>query len=273
MEGNAGIKSMLIWFLGGLILFSLGGKKAARYLLPIMAPFALIMGFYFDKVGEVISKRHGLVLNLSSLLVLLFVAALTALVAAIYVDPDWVINDLFKGQKKGGASQLKAGIDMLLHNPLPVMVTVALMFFASIAAVAGAVKRNLYILVTGLAVVIWMLVWPFSLSIKPALQQEMSPRTAAEKIRGMLPQNTRLYGGGGDYQHSMRWYLERNITLEPAEKLYNRVLHEPASWVLLMDKKPPKDELLNSGRENLRWKIEYYHVTLFPGSVQTINKR
>ncbi len=272
-EGNAGIKSMLIWFLGGFILFSLGGKKAARYLLPIMAPFALIMGFYWDRVEHSISKRHGVVLSISSLMVLLFVVAISALIAAIYIDPDWVINDLFKGQKKGGSSQLRAGIEMLLQNPLPVMVTAALMVFASIVAVAASMKRRLYLLVSGLAVVIWMLVWPFSLTIKPALQQELSPRFVAEKIRDMLPQETKLYGGGGDYQHSIRWYLERNITLESGEKLYNRVLHEPDSWVLLMDKRPPKDELLASGRENMRWKIEYYHVTLFPGSLQKTNKR
>ena len=272
-EGNAGIKSMLIWFLGGFILFSLGGKKAARYLLPIMAPFALIMGFYLDKVGQAISKRHGLVLNIASMFVMLFVVALTALIVAIYLDTDWVINDLFKGQRKGGASQLKAGIDMLLQNPIPVMATTALMFVASIAVMAGSVKRNTYMLVLGLAAVIWMLVWPFSLAIKPALQHELSPRLAAEKIRSMLPEGTKIYGGGGDYQHSMRWYLERNITLEATEKLYNRVLHEPESWVLLMDKNPPKDELLTSGRDNLRWKIEYYHVTLFPGSRHISTKR
>ena len=272
-EGSAGIKSMLIWFLGGLLLFSLGGKKAARYLLPIMAPFALIIGFYLDRVGEAVSKRHGVVLSISSMLVLLFVVVITLLVAAIYIDPDWVMNELFKGQKKGGASQLKSGIEILLHNPFPVIATVVVMLCASIVAVAGSLKRNQYLLVFGLAMVIWMLVWPFSLTIKPALQQEMSPRFVAEEIRDLLPPDTKLFGGGGDYQHSIRWYLERNITMEPVEKLYNRVLHEPASWVLLMDKKQPRERLLNSGRDAMRWQIEYYHVTLFPGLAQKTDKR
>jgi hypothetical protein len=254
-------------------LFSLGGKKAARYLLPILPPFALIVGFYLDRVGEAISKRHGVVLNISSSLVLLFVIVIIILAAAVYTDPDWVINDLFKGQNKGGGSQLVAGIDILLQNRLPVLITLALSFFASVAAVMGSIKRNLYLLVFGLAGVIWMLVWPFSLTIKPALQHEMSPRPVAEEIRDMLPPDTKLYGGGGDYQHSMRWYLERNITLEPVKKLYNRVLHEPASWVLLMDEKPPQDELFKSGRDSLRWKIEYYHITLFPGSAMATDKR
>jgi 4-amino-4-deoxy-L-arabinose transferase-like glycosyltransferase len=266
-EGNAGIKSLLIWFLGGFILFSLGGKKAARYLLPIMAPFALIVGFYLDRLGETISKRHGIVLNVSSILVLLFVVAITVLIAAIYVDPDWVINDLFKGQKKGGDSQLRSGIDMLLQHPLPVVIAVVLMFSASTAAVVGSFKKNLYLIVFGLAVVIWTLVLPFSLTVKPALQQEMSPRFVAEKIKDMIPQYVELYGGGGEYQHSIRWYLERNITMEPVEKLYNRVLHEPASWVLLMDKKPPEDRLFQSGRDTMRWQVEYYHITLFPGHI------
>lgn len=272
-EGNAGIKSMLIWFLGGLLLFSLGGKKAARYLLPIMAPFALIIGFYLDRLGEAISKRHGLILNITSMLVLLFVVVIALLVAAAYVDPDWVTNNLFKGQKKGGASQLKYVIEMLLHNPFPVMATVALMLCATIVAVVGSIKRNLYLLVFGLATTIWMLVWPFSLTIKPALQQEMSPRFVAEKISDLLPPDTKLHGGGGDYQHSIRWYLERNITQESVEKLYNRVLYEPESWVLLMDKNPPQNRLLKSGRESMRWQIEYYHVTLFPGLAQQTNMR
>jgi 4-amino-4-deoxy-L-arabinose transferase-like glycosyltransferase len=272
-RGSIGIKPMLIWFLGGLLLFSFGGKKAARYLLPIMAPFALIMGFYLDRIGEAISKRHGVVLNISSVLVLLFVVAVTALVAVIYIDPDWVINDLFKSQKKGGASQLKAGINMLLQNPLPVLIVMFLMLLASIVAVMGSVKKNLYLLVFGLAGVIWILVWPFSLTIKPALQQEMSPRLVAEKINKILPQDAKVYSGGGDYQHSMHWYLGRNLTVEPVQRLYNRILHEPSSWVLLMDKEPPQDSLLSGGRDNLRWKIEYYHVTLFPGSAYKNDKR
>jgi hypothetical protein len=162
---------------------------------------------------------------------------------------------------------------MLLQNPLPVLIVMFLMLLASIVAVMGSVKKNLYLLVFGLAGVIWILVWPFSLTIKPALQQEMSPRLVAEKINKILPQDAKVYSGGGDYQHSMHWYLGRNLTVEPVQRLYNRILYEPSSWVLLMDKEPPQDSLLSGGRDNLRWKIEYYHVTLFPGSAYKNDKR
>ncbi len=263
-EGNAATKSMLVWFLGGLILFSLGGKKAARYLLPIMAPFALIMGFYFDRIRAGFSRRHGLVIKGSALLVFLLATFLALLLTGILVENEWVVQALSKGQKKGGASTLEAVIAMLRNNPVPAMTTVTLMLLAAVMAIVGSF-RNTTIMIFGLAAVIWTLVWPYSLTIKPALQQQMSPRATAEKIAGMLPPDAVLYGGGKAYQHSMRWYLERNITLERPDQLYNRVLQEPDSWVLLMEKKPLQEKLQAVEREKLQWQIEYYHVTLFPG--------
>ncbi len=265
-ENNVGIKAMLFWFLGGLLLFSLGGKKAARYLLPIMAPFALIVGFYLDRIGDRVSQRHGIILKISVALVLLLVVVLTLLLAGILTENQWVVQILSKGREKGGASALTAVLEMLRNNPLPAAATAGLMLLSAVLAMTGSIWRNINLMIFGLAAVIWCLVWPFALTIKPALQQQMSPQVAAKKIVSMLPQDAVIYGGGKAYQHSMRWYLERNIELELPEQLYNRVLHEPASWVLLMEKKPLREKLLTSGRDYLQWQIEYYHVALFPGS-------
>ncbi|MCP4501147.1 MAG: hypothetical protein GY822_14405, partial [Deltaproteobacteria bacterium] len=97
-ENNAAIKAMLFWFLGGLLLFSLGGKKAARYLLPIMAPFALIIGFYLDRIGGRVSQRHGLILKLSVALVLVLVVVLALLIAGIGPGDRWVVQSLAGGR-------------------------------------------------------------------------------------------------------------------------------------------------------------------------------
>jgi 4-amino-4-deoxy-L-arabinose transferase-like glycosyltransferase len=267
-ENNTAIKSMLFWFLGGLILFSLGGKKAARYLLPIMAPFALIMGFYLDRIQEGVSRRHGIVIRLSTVLVLLLAVALALLLAGILGGNELVMEGLFKGQRKGGASTLDAVITMLQDNPVAAATTVGVMLLAAVLALATSIRRNMAVMILGLAAVIWALVWPYSLTIKPVLQEQMSPRSVAEKIAGMLPPDAVLYGGGKGYQHSMRWYLERNIRIEGRDRLYNRVLQEPDSWVLLMEKKPLRPQLLESDRSKLQWQIEYYYVTLYPGSGQ-----
>lgn len=272
-ENNAGIRSMLFWFLGGLILFSLGGKKAARYLLPIMAPFALVMGFYWDRLGEAISKRHGLALKISSVLTLLFVVVLALLLAGIYTDSDWIMQLLFKGRNRGGTSQLALGVDFLLANQLPVIFTIGVVLSAAILAMVGSIKQNLYMLVLGLAAVIWSLVWPYSLVARPTLKQQLSSRAVAETIGSMLPPDKVIYGGGNGYEHSMRWYLRKNIQLESRDQLYSRVRQQPDSWVLLMETDPAQDDLLATGRKYLQWKVDYYHVSLFPGTPQkTTNK-
>lgn len=265
-ENNADIKSMLFWFLGGFILFSLGGKKAARYLLPIMAPFALVMGFYWDKVAEDVTKRHGLALNISSVLVLLLVAVLALMVAGVYMDNDWVMQWLFKGRNRGGTSTLSAVLDLLLEHPWAVATTIGAVVFAAILALIGSVKRNIYMLMFGLAGVIWSLVWPYVLTARPVLKQQLSPRVVAREIAGILPKDKVVYGGGSGYEHAMRWYLQRNLKIEPRAQLYDKVLQEPSSWVLLMENAPLKQKLLSTGREYMRWDVDYYHVLLFPGT-------
>ncbi len=267
-DGSSDIRSMLFWFLGGFILFSLGGKKAARYLLPIMAPFALVMGFYWDKIAGVVSRRQGVALNISSLLVLLLVAALALIVAGVYTDNDWVMQLLFKGRNRGGTSALSAILDLLLEHRLAVAATITAAVFAAILAVIGSVKRNIFLLTFGLAGVIWSLVLPYVLAARPVLKQQLSPRAAAETIASILPQDAIIYGGGSGYEHAMRWYLKRNIHLESGNQLYNRVLHQPSSWVLLMENKPLHHELLATDRKRLQWKVDYYYVSLFPGAQQ-----
>lgn len=267
-EGDIGIKSMLIWFLGGFILFSLGGKKAARYLLPIMAPFALVMGFYWDRVGLVVSRRHGWILILSSALTFMFVVVLALLVVGIYTDNELVMHWLFKGRNRGGSSQLQAGLDLLLQHPIQVTLAIGAIVLSAAAAIIGSIKRNKYLLVFGLAAVVWSMALPFSMAVRPVLKQQLSPRTAAETIASMLPADAVLYGGGSGYEHSMRWYLKRNIRLEPRDRLYDRVLHDPASWVLLLENDPLHDELLAADRKKLQWQIDYYYVTLFPGTTE-----
>ncbi len=272
-ERNSGIKSMLIWFIGGLILFSLGGKKAARYLLPIMAPFSLMMGFYWDKVGDAISKRHGRMLLISSVLAFLLTVVLAMLLVGVYSDTDWVMQWLFKGRNRGGSSQLSAVLDLILQHPIPVAVAIGAMVLSALLAVIGSVKRNKYLLVFGLAATIWSLVWPFSIGVRPVLKQRLSPRIAAEKIASMLPEDAVLYGGGSGYEHAVRWYLKRNIQIEPQEQLYNRVMQQPSSWVLLLENDPLQERLLNADRKRLQWHIDYYYMTLFPGSPQTNKSR
>lgn len=264
-SGNPNIKAVLFWFLGGLLLFSLGGKKATRYLLPLMPAFALLAGFYWDRIVEGISDRHRGLLTVAASLVLVGSLVVFALLLAVAVDSQEVLNLLLRGRNLGGAQQVREAWD-LLGGVAPVGLVVSLLsVIAALSALIGAGKRRIPWVVIGSAAIAWTLVWPFSLGLKPQLDAAKSPRAVAETIRELVPEDAELFGGGKAYKHAMRWYLERNITLETRERLYERIRSQEGSRVLLMEKKPPPEELVDARPGVLRWQVDYYHVTFFPG--------
>ncbi len=266
-NGNAGLKSVLFWFLGGFVLFSLGGKKATRYLLPLMPAFALLAGFYWDRIAQGIGRGHRRVLIVAASLVLLGTVLVLALMSAVAMDFEPALNLLLRGRNPGGAQQVREGWDLLQGFAVIGLVVSLLSVAAALLGVYGSGKGRSAWIVAGSAAIAWTLVWPFSLGVKPQLDAAKSPRAAAETILQLLPEGAELYGGRGDktYEHVMRWYLNRNITRESREQLYLRIRNERDSWVLLMDKNPPPEELF-PGRAGIRsWQVDYYHITLVPG--------
>ncbi len=262
---NPRLKAILLWFLGGLLLFSLGGKKASRYLLPLMPPLALLTGYYLDRIQQGISDRHRRLLIASCGIAVVGVLLVFALLLAINIDSEAVLDLLLRGRNRSGAQQLQEGWGLLQGVIGMATLFSLLSLLAALLAMVGAIKRRIPWLVVGSAAIIWSLVWPFSLGLKPQLDAAKSPRLAAEEVRQMLPASTQLYGGGKEYKHAMRWYLQRNITLESAPELYRRIRDEQESWVLLMEKAAPPEELLVARPDYRQWQVDYYHVTFFPG--------
>jgi 4-amino-4-deoxy-L-arabinose transferase-like glycosyltransferase len=262
---NPRLKAILFWFLGGLILFSLGGKKASRYLLPLIPPLALLAGYYLDRIHHGLSRRHRRLLIAAGGVAVLGILFVFALLLAINIDSEAVLNALLQGRNRGGAQQLHEGWG-LLQEVIGVATLLSLLsLLAALLALTGAIKGRITWLVVGSAAMIWTLVWPFSLGIKPQLDAAKSPRLVAEEIQSLLPVGEQLYGGGKAYKHAMRWYLQRNIILENREDIYRRIHSEKDAWVLLMTKKAPPEELLSSRPDNRQWRVDYYYVTFFPG--------
>ncbi len=264
-RGNPRLKAILFWFLGGLILFSLGGKKASRYLLPLMPPLALLTGYYLDRIQQGVSRRHRRLLIASSGVAVVGVLLLFGLLLAINIDSEAILNMLLQGRNRGGTQQLQEGWGMLQEVIGVATLVTLLSLLAALFALAGAIKGRTSWLVIGSAAIIWTLAWPFSLGIKPQLDAAKSPRLVAAEVRRLLPEGEQLYGGGKAYKHAMRWYLERNITLESKPDLYRRIQSEQDSSVLLMEKKAPPEELLSARPDSHYWRVDYYHVTFFPG--------
>ncbi len=264
-KGNPRLKAILFWFIGGLILFSLGGKKASRYLLPLMPAFALLAGYYLDHLQQGLSSRHRRLLSVSSGAAVMGVLLVFVLLLAIYIDSEAVLNTLLQGRNRGGSQQLQEGWE-LLQGVVGIATLLSLLaLLAALLALIGAIKGRITWLVVGSAAIIWALVWPFSLAIKPQLDAAKSPRMVAEEVQSRLPVGEQLYAGGRAYKHAMRWYLQRNILLESNEDIYRRIRSEQDSWVLLMNKEAPPEELLSARPDNQQWQVDYYYVTFFPG--------
>lgn len=264
-QNDSNLKALLFWFIGGFVLFSLGSKQASRYLMPLMPAFALLLGWYWDHMITQMDGIQRRVSAIAGVVVVLFCLVLLLLLSAIAMDSDAVINWLVQGRNLGSAHQMQAAWDLLGGYLGAAVVCSALAVAAAVVATRGVVRNRIPTTVVGLALVVWILVWPFTLAIKPTLDMNNSVRPVAEEIRTVLPPEAPLYGGGKAYKHAMRWYLRHNITQEPDAQLYARVLNEPESTVLLMEKRPPAAELLAARREALRWEVNYYYVTFFPG--------
>jgi 4-amino-4-deoxy-L-arabinose transferase-like glycosyltransferase len=262
---NPRLKTILFWFLGGLILFSLGGKKASRYLLPLMPALALLVGYYLDRIHQVLSSRHRRLLVAASGVAVLGILSVFALLLAINIDSDAALNFLLEGRNRGGAQQLQQGWGLLQEVIGAATLFALLSLLASLLALVGAYTRRIRWLVVGFAAVIWFLAWPFSLGIKPQLDAAKSPRLVAEEVRSLLPADEHLYASGRAYKHAMRWYLQRNITLEPRPEIEQRIRSERNAWILLMNKEAPPEELLSARPDSRQWRVDYYYVTFFPG--------
>jgi 4-amino-4-deoxy-L-arabinose transferase-like glycosyltransferase len=262
---NPRLKAILFWFLGGLILFSLGGKKASRYLLPLMPPFALLTGYYLDRIYQGLSKRHRHLLITSSGLAVVGVLFVFGLLLAINIDSDAVLNALLEGRNRGGAQQLQEGWELLQGIIGPATLFSLLSLLAALLALVGTIKGRIPWMVVGSAAMIWALVWPFSLGVKPQLDAAKSPRLVAEEVQSLLPAGEQLYASGRAYKHAMRWYLQRNITLESKPEIERRIRGERDAWILLMNREVPPEELLSARPDSYQWRVDYYYVTFFPG--------
>ncbi len=263
-ENDANLKALLFWFLGGFVLFSLGGKQAARYLLPLMPAFALLLGWYWDRMVAQATAAQRRVMLVAGVGVVLCCLVPLLLLSAIATDADGVINWLVQGRNLGSTHQIRTTWQLLGGYLGAAVVFSALAVAAAVAAVRGVVRSRISTTVVGLAMVVWILVWPFALVVKPQLDQADSVHPVADEIRTILPPEATLYGGGRAYKHAMRWYLRHNITQEPDSQLYERVRKEPGSAVLLMEKHPPPEELLAIRQGVRRWEVNYYYVTFFP---------
>ena len=253
------VRFLLFWFLGGLLLFSLGGKKAIRYLLPILPAAALLVGWYFHRLK--VRGRIGWGGRLAGALVSLLSALLVLGLLWGLADPDAAGRWLLEGRNP--TDRVVLGIlwnTMADHRALTAAVALVLLGLSSFA-LHRLHRARIEAAVVSYALVSWMVLASYFYGLLPVQSALLSPRAAAQFIAREVG-DAPLLGGGRAFQRAMHWYLRRSFEPLPARQLRERIATDPSQAAFFMHYRPLPAEL--EARPHCQWINPKYRISFFP---------
>ena len=257
---------LLFWFLGGLILFSLGGKKAIRYLLPILPAAALLTGWYFHRLQQ--RERAGWGAVLAGTLVTLIASALAVALLLGLADPEAGREVLLKGRNPTDRVVLGIIWDTIGRHQagaaLTALATLGLSFFA----LQRLYRARIQAAVLGYTLISWILLGVYFNALLPVKARVLSPRAAAQFIHAQVGEG-RLYGGGKAFQRAMHWYLHRGFDQVRRERLRQIAAGDPGVPLFIMHRKPLQQALL--ARPHCQWRNPKLTITFFPALDEAAN--
>jgi len=258
---------LLIWFLGGLVVFSLGGKKAARYLLPMLPAGAILLGYYWDRLSGAINLTQRNVQVVFAVLMIVALAGLWLWLAWGFRNPAAMEQLLLQGRNEGDTVKLQLGWHYLLDHASQVLVLLGLMMLAAVVALTGFARQHLVAGTLATALVAWLGLFSYSAWFEPVKVDMMSPAPVAREVARLIPGNASIYVGGNAYKHAFSWYLHRDLQRASLSELQERLLgpgQGPAGdWLVFMTKEPVSGPHRGEYRLVKQWQVEYYTISLF----------
>lgn len=259
------LELVLVWFLGGLLLFSAGEKKAARYLLPMLPAAALLVGYYWAQLMPH-ARRHRLGVLIGAGISCIAVLAATSAILWALGDAARAEAWMVHGANRGDAAAIHHILGYFVSHLTAVTAALLLICAVGLTVLLVAARRRYGWAATACAAQVWIILLGYGLWVAPQLEMMKSPRQAVNEIRALLPASARVYAGGDAYKHAVRWYLERDLVrLEPGHKLYARLERDPQAWGILMSRQPPPPSVYHSREPARAWEADYYTLTLLPG--------
>ncbi len=147
---------VLIWFLGGLILFSLGGKKAGRYLLPIIPAAAILVGWYWRQLLFDFSRyRTGAVISAS--LVTLALALVTGIMLFALADPDKALETITRDRSSTDRVAFTLLWEVIGSHLLTVRVYIASIASLALLAFIALIRRKVSLTAAAYSLIVLLL--------------------------------------------------------------------------------------------------------------------
>jgi len=208
-----GLRVALVWFLGGLILFSFSSTKAARYVLPLYPAAALLVGFALVRCRRAAEDNGTGKWLLAGVL-----AGAGVVVVGFATLLAWA---LWAGATGGAADRLPAsGLEALMlalgSSRLLCAALAAVAAAAMIAAAKCVTDGKASGVLAGLSVCGVLLICGFNLIAAPKLDAYNSPKAFAAACGKHIDADTELYWFGHS-QRPLHFYLGRNFKLVPAQ--------------------------------------------------------
>lgn len=257
---------LLFWFLGGLLLFSLGGKKAIRYLLPILPAAALLTAWYFRELAR--RGRAGWGALAAGGLVTLIAGGLAVALLLGLQDPEAGARALLEGRNPTDRVILGIFWERITgHRAVSALVALATLGVA-LAAFHALYRTRIQRAILGYAAFAWILLGTYFHALLPVQAELLSPRPAAEYIRSQVGTGRPLLGGGDAWLRAMHWYLKRNFLRLSPQELLEGLEERPEAAVFIMHKRPLPGGT-GEGRHRCEWKNPKMTITFFfPAGVE-----
>jgi len=242
-ETKAAIAMFSMWFWGTLLLLSLSGTRAARYIVPVYPAAAFFVAYGVKRLGALADARilrYAFVAGSSIVcLVFLLVQALQTLAAPMSAEG---IARMFGAEFGADGVPLNhAAVASLALLPVRwVLFPIGVFILAaSLVSMIAFAKRKAALGAALLMLSAFGVIFCYNHVMAPRLDLYNSPKAFAEACRERMERDTRLFWRGYSLK-ALHFYLGRNFRIPPKaddlglwERLYLS-LEEPGAMAIVV---------------------------------------
>jgi len=231
---------VLVWLAVYFVVFSVLGKKAGRYLLPLYPAAALLVGqACHAAMRRALSTAlwrwsHGGMI--AAALVCLAVVVVVVTLASDFDYASWYVTSRWTVPKD---RQMLDEISSVLRAHLAATLVVAGLFFGAFAAAAVFWRRRTALAFGLIAAAAAGMSVAFDAGVVPTLDRFFSPRHFARQIRAIVPDGVPLAGycaQSGQVDDCTHFYLGRSAdVLLTREQLREWASMPPPRYVFMLE--------------------------------------
>lgn len=261
-EKNKGLLFLLIWVILGLIIFSIGGKKTPRYILPILIPTSILIAWHWQQLFIQRGSKK-LSYQLSGTLIAVCGIAIGGLGLWVAYDPQ-LANSILSGNHNATETADRNLLwQVLTQQSILLGMSSAAIVIVSLISWPLFFKQTLKTHLIGYSSITWILMVFYFNVVEPYKVDAESPRLAAEYIRNCTDEGQLIHGGGDAYHHAFLWYFNRPFEQKTNQQLEQTLRENKGIPVFILHRHPLSDDILKD-YPSVSWQDPLRTIHFFP---------